>query len=32
MSVDDIWVLHDGVLKRCSNTAQGPVCIPARSQ
>ena len=29
-SADDVWVLHGDVLKRCSNTPQGPICIAAR--
>lgn len=30
---DVIWVLRDGETPvRCSNTDQGPVCVPARTQ
>lgn len=31
-SVDDVWILHGGVLKRCSNTPQGPVCVAVQNR
>jgi hypothetical protein len=30
MEVDAIWVEHGGVLKRCTNTPNGPICVPAQ--
>jgi len=29
---DDIWILHDSTLKRCTETAEGPVCVPVKDQ
>ena len=28
--VDVVWIRHNNRLYRCTNTEQGPVCVPAK--